>query len=94
MTKFEMLQWGVKHIAENHGFTFLNEEDGEHVFTIFGNNIPTLADVRMMCEDLGIDKEDIYHNTFGIDIFFGEWYYEQGDEEIELSNRLWMKHKA
>lgn len=92
MTKFDVLKWGVQHIATNHGFEYMNEEDGEHCFTICGNNIPTLADVKMMCCDLDISYESIYYNDFGIDIFFGEWNCEQGNEEFESTGfEMWKR---
>ena len=95
MKKCDVLKWGVEHIARNHGFSFINEDDGEHTFTIYGNNVPTLSDVKMMCEDLGIDEYDTYSSDFGIDINFGFWLYERGDEEyFPTGFEMWKRFDA
>lgn len=92
MKKVEVLKWAIQHIATNHGFKSLTDDDEEETYSILGNNVPTLSDVQMMCDDLGISREDIYHNDFGIDVQFGEWYYEQGDEEYESSGmEMWKR---
>lgn len=93
MKKIDVLRWGVKHIAENHEFKSFTEDDGEYTFSIFGVNIPTLSDVRMMCEDLGIPLENVYYNPFGIDIEFEEWAHEQGYEEYKSGIELWRRTK-
>ena len=94
MKKIEVLKWGVEHIAQNHGYGFLTEDDGENTYTIFGGcNVPTLQDVRFLCEDLGISYIDcVYHNDFGIDILFGTWLYEQGDEEYVPGMEMWKRY--
>lgn len=94
MKKIDVLKWGVEHIAQNHNFGYLTEDDGEHTFTIYGGlNVPTLQDVRFLCEDLGISfKDDVYYNDFGIDIFFGEWESEQGDEEYTPGMDMWKRY--
>ena len=91
MTNLETLLYGVKHIAENHGFKPILdwEEDGQ--LAICGNNIPTLMDVKMLCADLGIDDDFIETNEFGIDIYIPlDWYEEKSNKEyIGLS--FWKK---
>ena len=92
MKKIDVLKWGVKHIAENHGASFNVEDDGEHTYTIFDGSVPTLMDVRMLCEDLDISKDKLYTNSCGIDIFFGEWEVEQGDEEYIEEMAMWKRY--
>lgn len=93
MTKLEVLIWGIKHIAENHGFNSSTdwEEDGE-VCIYGGCNVPTLSDVRMMCEDLGITPDFVESSPFGIDVFIPEeWYENESGEEYESANELWKR---
>jgi hypothetical protein len=82
MTNLEMLIWGVNHIAENHHFKASTadwEEDGQ-VCIWGGCNVPTLTDVRMLCEDLGIPHDFIESNEFGIDVFIPEdWLAEKSE---------------
>ena len=51
-TNLEMLVWGLNHIAENHGIKF-----GVDLCVYGGCSVPILADVQMLCEELGIDAD-------------------------------------
>jgi len=78
MKKIEVLLWGIQHIAQNHGFAadIEYEETGE-VCIYGGCNIPTLQDVRFLCEDLNIPNENIQSSEYGIDISLNwEWLQE------------------
>lgn len=91
-TNFETLIWGVQHIAENHHFTALTEnweEDGE--VAICGNNIPTLMDVQMLCEDIGIDKECIATNQYGIDVYIPSDWYETIAHDVFDGECMWQR---
>ena len=94
MTKFEVLVWGIKHIAENHGFNASTnwEEDGE-VCIYGGCNVPTLSDVRMMCKELGIPGDFVESSSFGIDVFIPEdWYESEANEEYHSTNiEMWKR---
>lgn len=72
----EMLIWGIQHIAKNHGFVAHTEnwEEDLEVY-ILGNNVPTLSDVQMLCQDLGIPR-DYIDNEYGIDVFLPEDWLE------------------
>lgn len=92
-TNFEMLLWGVNHIAENHGFRAITEdweEDGE--VCILGNNVPTLCDAQMLCDDLGISREYVESNDFGIDIFIPEDWFETKAKESFNGLCLWKRN--
>ena len=98
MTNLEMLKWGLNHIADNHGFSSSCENlEDEYQVCIYGitqhcdNNIPTYTDVVFLCEDLGIDKSNIYPSSFGIDIDVPEeWITDKGNQEF-TGWELWKK---
>lgn len=86
------MKWGVSHIAKNHGFKCETsyEEDGS--MAIYGINVPTLSDVRMMCEDLGFPTSWIYTSEiFGyIEIDIEDWF--EGEEEyLPTGHEMWKK---
>lgn len=54
----EKLVSSLETIAKNHGFNFEHDADVKEI-TILGCNIPTLADVRDVCEELGVSKKNI-----------------------------------
>lgn len=68
MKKIEVLAWGVKHIASNHRGVECNTDYQEYMsMSIWDDGVPTLADARMLCEDLGIERENCYaDNSWGI----------------------------
>jgi hypothetical protein len=71
-TNLQALLYGIIHIAENHGFSASTdwEEDGQVAIFGFnaGDNVPTLMDVKFLCEDVGISSSNINTTLFGIDI--------------------------
>jgi hypothetical protein len=92
MTNLEMLIFGVKHIAENHKLRYSveYEEDGE-VAILGGMNIPTLMDIKMLCEDVGIDENFIDPCEFGIDIWIPcDWFEEVSNKEFQ-GQCLWQR---
>lgn len=84
-TNLERLIWGMKHIAENHGFSAKADmesilEDGE-VYIFGGSNVPTIADVNFLCENVGIDKSNVESNDFGIDVWIpSDWLQKKANE--------------
>ena len=93
-TNFEILLWGVKHIAENHGFNSNTEdweEDGE-VCIWGGCNVPTLCDVQMLCDDLGIPGEYIESSEYGIDIFIPQDWYDLKRDMPFKGMCLWKRN--
>lgn len=96
MKKIGILTWGMSHIAANHGFQSCTdyEEDGQ--VCIFGGcNIPTLSDVRMLCNDLKIDAGQIESDEYGITVFVDEWLEESGLEEYQVTGlELWKRFTA
>ena len=94
MTNLEVLIWGVKHIAENHGFRSCVdwEEDGE--VAICGNNVPTLMDAIMLCEDVKIPRSFVESNQYGIDIYIPQdWLEEEANKEY-FGLSFWKKLDA
>jgi len=92
-TNVEMLVWGIQHIANNHGFKSCTdyEEDGE-VCIYGGSNAPTLCDVQMLCEDLGIDKSNIEETSCGIDVFIpADWLDNKANETYKKGFELWRR---
>ena len=94
-TNLEMLLWGVQHIAENHG-QIASTEDYEEEMTvcIFGKtpNIPTVADMRQLAEEVGLDPyDDVEVSDCGVDIYLTEeWMEDKADEPFEGAG-LWRR---
>lgn len=93
-TNFEMLIWGIQHIAENHGF-HCNVEDYEtdgEVCIWGGCNVPTLADVQFLCDDIGIPRDYIDSNECGIDVFIPkDWYDTKAREPYTKGDEFWRR---
>ena len=93
-TNIQMLVWGIKHIAENHGFKANTnyKEDGE-VCIYGGCNVPTLGDVHQLCEDLGIDTyECVDSSDCGIDVYISEeWWENKANKPYEKGMELWRR---
>ena len=92
-TNFETLIWGIQHIAENHGFRSVIdwEEDGQVAICGMGINVPTIMDVNLLCEDVGIDKRYIYHTDFGIDICIPTDWYETIAQDVFDGYCMWQR---
>ena len=90
-TNFETLIWGVQHIAENHGFRSVIdwEEDGQ--VAVCGNNVPTLMDVKFLCEDVGIDEEYINVGNYGIDIYIPTDWEETTARDVFDGDCMWQR---
>lgn len=95
MKKIEVLQWGVKHIATNHKSKFNTDYEEYHSMSIWDDGVPTLADARMMCEDLGIDRSDFYcDSSWGIIVIdIDGWLQEHGQEEyVPTGMEMWKRY--
>ena len=98
MKKIDVLAWGMKHIASNHGFeaNVDYEEDGS--MCVFGGcNVPTLADVQALCDDLGIQRGYVYASDFGVDVEIEwEWTQEGGllqqEYYIHSGCETWLRY--
>jgi hypothetical protein len=93
-TNFETLIWGIQHIAENHGFMSLTEnweEDGQVAICGIGINVPTIMDLELLCEDVGIDEEYIYHGDFGIDVYIPSDWYETIAHDVFDGDCMWQR---
>lgn len=94
MKKIDVLKWGIEHIAQNHNFNANVEDiyDGE-VCIYGGCNVPTVADVKMMCVDLGITYDCISVSEYGIEIFLtDEWYNSASEEYVETGCEMWKRY--
>lgn len=95
MKKVDVLCWGIEHIAQNHGFkSSVDYEDDGQVCIYGGCNVPTLQDVRFLCEDLGIDADDVVSSEFGIDVFLmQDWFDTIGQEEYKSTGmEMWKRY--
>lgn len=95
MKKIKVLQWGVKHIATNHRSEFNTDYEEYHSMSIWDDGVPTLADARMMCEDLGIDRSDCYcDSSWGIIVIdLDGWLQEHGQEEyVPTGMEMWKRY--
>ena len=95
MKKIEVLQWGVKHIATNHRSEFNTDYEEYHSMSIWDDGVPTLADARMMCEGLGIARENCYadHSWNIICIDLDGWLEEHANEEyVPTGMEMWKRY--
>lgn len=96
MTNLERLIIGIKEIAGNHGFDYNVDYETEGEVCIYGGcNVPTLADVRMLCYAVGIGGESIESGECGIDVFLSEeWMKERAAEDYLVPSEFefWVKH--
>lgn len=94
-TNLEMLLWGINHIANNHGFeacATMEEIEYEGQVCILGCNVPTLADVQFLCDDVKLPRECIESSSFGIDVFVTEeWMTTSAKEEYNVEYEFWKK---
>ena len=92
-TNLEMLLWGMEHIARNHGFECSLDYEEDGVVCIFGGcNVPTLADVKFLCEDVGIDPNCIDSSDLGIDVvILYRWYIGMGKKPYKKGMELWRR---
>lgn len=90
-----MLLWGIAHIAENHGFNSCTdyEEDGQ-VCVWGGCNVPTISDVRMLCEDVHIAGNCIFTNDFGVDIELTDGWMKKYANKTYKGMSLWKSVNA
>ncbi len=95
MKKIDVLVWGVKHISANHD-THANtdyQEDG--AMCIMDNHVPTVSDLRMLCEDLGIEREQIEvdNSWCAVTVYLTrDWHDTIGQEEyIPTGHEMWKR---
>ena len=97
MTYLEVFNWGMQHIASNHGFSFGGSLGvGDSVCIYGGCNVPTVADVRMLCDDLSIPRDCIESSEFGVDVYYdGEWLGEKADKVyVPTGMEMWKRSEA
>lgn len=95
MKKIDKLCEGIREIAENHNFKSNCDYKEDCSVCIFGGcNAPTLADVRMLCEVLEIDSDNIGSDDFGITVYLDGWLEIHGNEEYEPTGcEFWRRHR-
>lgn len=98
MKKIDVLAWGVKHIASNHRNVKCSTDWEEfQSMSIQDDEVPTLSDARMMCEDLGINPGDCYcDHSWGVIVIDVEgWADTIGQEEyVPTGHEMWKKSDA
>ena len=85
----------MQHIAQNHGFAAATDYEESGDLCIYGGcNVPTLSDVQMLCEDVGIPSDCIESSEYGIDVWLTcEWFEEQGEKEyIPTGMEMWKRY--
>ena len=92
-TNLEMLIIGIEEIAKNHGFTSNTDwQKNGYVYIFGGCNVPTLADVKMLCEELMINHSDIDSYGFEIDVLISqEWLKEWAYKSYVPMGQFWHK---
>lgn len=95
MKKIEVLAWGVQHIAANRDLNYSTDYEEFRSMSVLGTSVPLLADLRMLCEDLGIERENCYtdHSWGIICIDLDGWIEEHAHEEyVPTGMELWKRH--
>ena len=93
MQYIEVFHWGMNHIAQNHGFGYqAGEGVGDSVY-INGCNVPTLADVRMLCDDMGMGRECIDASEWGVEVYYDDdWLVNVADRDYQPTGmEMWKK---
>ena len=101
MKKIEVLEWGVKHIASNHSVNrkVVCNTDYEECqsMSITDTEVPTVQDARMLCEDLGMERDRCYvDNSWGVIVIDVEgWADTIGQQEYDpTGHEMWKKYDA
>ena len=95
MTNKQMLCAGLKEIAQNHGlYADVEMKNGDNPCIYGGNNVPTLADVQFLCEDVGIERGCIDSSEYGIDIYADQWLWDgTAQKEYKKGMEMWRRIK-
>ena len=84
MKKIDVLVWGVKHIATNRDLNYSTDYEEDRTMSVLGDSVPLLADMSMLCENLGIERGCCYaDHSWGvtiIDLDVDNWLEEHGHE--------------
>lgn len=95
MKKIEVLAWGVQHIASNHRNVVCNTDYEEcQSMSIIDTEVPTVQDARLMCEDMGMERERCYvDHSWGVIVIDVEgWADTIGQEEYTpTGHEFWKK---
>lgn len=97
MKKIDVLAWGVQHIASNHDANYSTDYEEYQSMSILGTEVPTVADARMLCEDLGMERERCYvDNSWGIIVIDLEgWVDTEGQQEYTpTGHEMWKRFGA
>ena len=92
MKKIDVLRWGVCHIAGNHhkSTSIYTDYDTGGMSLCTSANVPTLADVRMLAEDLDI-RGWCFTKGFAVYIVVPKpWIDTVGQEEFEPTMGMMM----
>ena len=96
MKKIDVLAWGVRHIAHNHRDAVCNTDYKECMsMSIVDDSVPTLSDTQMLCEDLGIERQNCYadHSWGVICIDLEGWVEKHGQEEyVPTGMEMWKRY--
>ncbi len=92
-TNLDILKEGLEEIARNHGFQANTEmRNGDNPCIYGGNNVPTLADVQFLCEDVGIGRDCIDSSEWGIEIYADQWLLDgTAEKEYRKGAEFWRR---
>ena len=98
MKKIEVLAWGVQHIASNHrGVACSTDWEEFQSMSIHDDAVPTLSDAQMLCEDVGLGRENCWPDrSWGfIVIDVEDWADTIGQQEYTpTGHEMWKKIDA
>ena len=92
-TNLDILREGLEEIARNHGFhADTGMRNGANPYIWGGYCVSMLADVQMLCRDVGIETDCIVSGDFGIDIYADQWLWEgTAQKEYRKGMEFWRK---
>ena len=80
MKKIDVLKWGLQHIAGNYqmGVSVDDLEETGEAFICVTEKHPDMSpapinDVQMLCQDLGIKRDDVETDSYGVTVY-AAWY--------------------
>ena len=99
LTNYNVLVWGMKHIANNYHLDY-GEEDmfgatSHYILNLTSQpSVPQLSDIKMLAEDLNM-TDNLDTSTFGCEILITDnWKNTIGQQPYTNPNPLWKRYNT
>lgn len=101
MKRIDVLKWGLRHIASNYkmGASVDDiEETGDCCIYVTEDHPKVTSapinDVQLLCQDLGIKRDDIEVDSFGISIYAAYYLHSNKalyEDYVPTGHEFWKK---